>query len=244
MKKIYKNNGEDIMPRLEKFYKDRERVKILRTKLKDMFYESNWIQNPCTNNPSDFLVNVDSYLVKQRVAWFGSGLRAALSQVYAQGEEGFIKTNHDVALPLVIMSGRWRAHAQRTMQSHLNVSELIEIMGHLKMGENLLYTRLNELEEAALVQRIDSLKDKRTKLVMPTEDLINQHLIRISSQHLIAVATRNDEHIKESKNQWAIMGYDMDLWYWAIKTFSQDGWGQFKEINDIKNTFENITNKL
>ena len=230
------------MPRLTKFYKDRKRVQILRSRLKEMFYESNWIQNPCSNNPSDFLVNVDSYLVKQRVAWFGSGLRAALAQIYAQGEEGFIKPNHDVALPLVIMSGRWRAHAKKTLQAHLNVSELIEIMGHLKMGENLLYTRLNELEEAALIQRMDSLKDKRTKLVMPTEDLINQHLIRISSQHLIAVATQNDEYIRESKNQWANMGYDMDLWHWAIKSFSVDGWVQFKETNDNKNTFEKISN--
>ena len=129
---------------MKKFHEDRNKTKQLRLKLTTMFEETDRIRNPCSNSPAEFLRNIESEVVKERVAWFGCRMRASLAQIYSVGDDFFHKPNHDVALLLVILSGRWRSHSRKTMQAHLNFNEITEIMASLGMRQQLLSSRLNE----------------------------------------------------------------------------------------------------
>jgi len=217
---------------LHRFYEDRRVTIQLRTKLIEMFEETAFIKNPCSNTPADFKKNLESDVVKERVAWFGSSMRATLAQVYSPTDTYYHKPNHDIALLLIIMAGRWRAHAKKTMQAHLNVTELNAAMEKLGVTQQLITSRLKELEEREWINRVDSFADKRIKLVIPTAQLINRQLANMALQHLIATATRPSHEKHLSKHIWGIMGYDMDLWHWAIKTFDCNDWG--KQINDVE----------
>ena len=131
------------------------------------------------------------------------------------------------------MSGRWRAHAKKTMQAHLNVTEINAVMEELGMTQQLITTRLKELEEREWITRVDSFADKRIKLVIPTATLINRQLANMALQHLIATATGSphDKHL--SKHMWGVMGYDIDLWHWAMKSFNYYAWGRQNDSVEV-----------
>lgn len=228
---------------LSKFYEDRKITNELRNKLVAMFEETAFIKNPCSNTPAEFQKNLESDVVKERVEWFGSRMRATLAQVYSPYDNNFHKPNHDVALLLVIMAGRWRAHSKKTMQAHLNVTECSEIMKQLGMTSQLLTARLKELEEVQWINRIDSFTDKRIKLVIPTSKLINRQLTNMALSHLVATSTRPAHEKHMSKHMWGVMGYDMDLWHWAMKTFKYYTWGKQKDSAEVDDsTFELFSN--
>ena len=220
---------------MKKFHEDRNKTKQLRLKLTTMFEETDRIRNPCSNSPAEFLRNIESEVVKERVAWFGCRMRASLAQIYSVGDDFFHKPNHDVALLLVILSGRWRSHSRKTMQAHLNFNEITEIMASLGMRQELLSSRLNELEEMNWIVRADSLTDIRIKLIIPTSVLIHRQLVNVASHHLIGVATQIDMAKHLSKHSWGVMGYDMDLWHWAMKTFATYEWGNNAQENTTQN---------
>lgn len=226
-------NGKIGLNNLYKFRTDRFLTKELKSRLIKMLEETTFIQNPCSNTPADFLKNLESNVVKGRVAWFGARMRANLAQVYSPQDNYFHKPNHDVALLLVIMSGRWRAHAKKTMQAHLNVTEINAVMEELGMTQQLITTRLKELEEREWITRVDSFADKRIKLVIPTATLINRQLANMALQHLIATATGSphDKHL--SKHMWGVMGYDIDLWHWAMKSFNYYAWGRQNDSVEV-----------
>jgi hypothetical protein len=223
---------------LGKFYKDRQLAEELKTKLNLMFENATHIRNHCSNSPDDFRIIVESDVVKERVAWFGAHMRATLAQVYSPSNTNFHKPNHDIALLLIIMAGRWRAHAKKSMQAHLNVTEITNVMEELGMTSNLVGARLKELEEMDWINRIESFSDRRIKLVIPTETLINRQLTNIALEHLIKTASMPAIEKHMSKHIWGVMGYDMDLWHWVMKTFSYYSWGKQLKVENVEEVNE------